>query len=32
MLKSLKLGVKVTMVENVEIDKDWFIDFDKVNS
>ena len=32
MLKSLRLGVRVTMVERVEIDKDWFVEFNKVNS
>jgi restriction system protein len=32
MLKNLRLGVKVSMVESVEIDKAWFSEFDKVNS
>lgn len=32
MLKNLRLGVKVSMVERVEIDKDWFIEFNQVNS
>ena len=32
MLKNLRLGVKVTMVESIEIDSQWFSEFDKVNS
>jgi restriction system protein len=32
MLKNLRLGVKVTMVENIEIDTEWFVAFDKANT
>ncbi|MGI8747454.1 MAG: restriction endonuclease [Deinococcus sp.] len=32
MLKNLRLGVKVTMVESIEIDSQWFSEFDMVNS
>lgn len=32
MLKNLRLGVKVKMVESVEIDEKWFSDFDAANS
>ncbi|WP_339096654.1 restriction endonuclease [Deinococcus sp. VB142] len=32
MLKNLRLGVKVRMVESVEVDGRWFDDFNKANS
>ena len=32
MLKNLRLGVKVSMVERIETDREWFAAFDKANS
>lgn len=32
MLKNLRLGVTVRMVESVEVDQNWFTEFNKVNS